>query len=71
MVGVDPGEHQDELSDMQAVRIGYRGGHVALDPAEPVCVASTSESPRFFSSMTVTSFSVLFTGIDIAATRPL
>jgi hypothetical protein len=33
-------------------------------------VASSVESLRFLSSMMVTSCSVLFTGTDIAATRP-
>ncbi|CNH91245.1 Uncharacterised protein [Mycobacterium tuberculosis] len=34
------------------------------------CIASSVESPRFLTSMMVTSFSVLFCGTDIAATRP-
>jgi hypothetical protein len=32
--------------------------------------ASSSESPRFFNSMMVTSFSVSSTATEIAATRP-
>ena len=34
--GNRPWRDQHEIPDIQAVRIGYRGGDVALDPAEPV-----------------------------------
>src|SRR3954469_44131 len=33
--GNRPGTHQNEVPDIQAVRIGYRGGDIALDLTEP------------------------------------
>lgn len=33
--GNRPGRHQDEVPDIQAVRVGDRGGDIALDLAEP------------------------------------
>ena len=71
VVGIDPGRYQNEIPDVQAVRLGYRGGDIALDLGEPAHrVPDRLRSVRFLSSMTVTRFSVLFTGTDIAATRP-
>src|SRR5689334_17932794 len=29
------GRHQDEITDIQAVRVGYRGGDIAFDLTEP------------------------------------
>src|SRR5271157_1063716 len=34
--GNRPGRYQNEVPDIQAVRIGYRGGDVAFDAGEPV-----------------------------------
>jgi hypothetical protein len=35
--GNRPRRYQNEITDIQAVRIGYRGGDVALDVTEPAC----------------------------------
>src|ERR1700758_3336103 len=38
------GRHQDEVSDIQPVLIGYRGGDIAFDVAEPAHRAAATES---------------------------
>src|SRR3954462_13681089 len=35
--GNRPWRHQNEVPDVQAVRIGYRGGDIALDLMQPAC----------------------------------
>ena len=68
VVGIDPGDTRTRSLTFTPCALDIAEVTSLLTPLSQ-CIASTVEFPRFLTSMTVTSFSVLFTGTEIAATR--